>query len=68
MSNTKLIQDFINSTSKLYCDDCLASLLKIQPRQQVNQICNKLNKQGLIKRETEKCISCAKGKLVNMCS
>jgi hypothetical protein len=66
MSNTKIIQNFLNSTIDLYCDDCLSEILRIQRRQQVNQICNKIKKQGLIKRELKQCSYCAKDKLVNM--
>lgn len=51
MSNTQIIQNFINRENDLYCDDCLSEKLDIKPRQQVNQICNKLKKQGLLKRE-----------------
>jgi len=39
--------------------------LEIKPRQQINQICNKLKKQGLLKREVKQCSSCAKDKLIN---
>ena len=65
MSNIKIIQNFINSTKDLYCDDCLSEVLDIKPRQQVNQICNKLQVQGYIKREIKQCCYCLKDKLVN---
>ncbi|WDU81549.1 MarR family transcriptional regulator [Lysinibacillus sp. G01H] len=65
MSNVQIVQNFINSENDLYCDDCLSEKLDIKPRQQVNQICNKLKKQGLLKREVKQCSSCSKDKLIN---
>lgn len=65
MSNIKMIQNFIESTSGLYCDDCLSGVLNIKPRQQVNPICNKLKTQGFLKREVKQCCYCSKDKLVN---
>lgn len=65
MTNTEKIQKFLKSTSDIYCDDCLSEVLNIQPRQQVNQICNKFKKQGDIKREVKQCSYCSKDKLVN---
>ncbi|WP_312125110.1 MarR family transcriptional regulator [Lysinibacillus boronitolerans] len=65
MSNTQIIQNFINRENDLYCDDCLSEKLDIKPRQQVNQICNKLKKQGLLKREVKQCSSCSKDKFIN---
>lgn len=65
MYNIQIIQNFINSENNLYCDDCLSEKLNIRPRQQVNQICNKLKKQGLLKRERKQCCYCSKDKLVN---
>ncbi|MCM3359245.1 hypothetical protein [Psychrobacillus sp. MER TA 171] len=66
MSNMKIVQNFINTTNDLYCDDCLSEVLVIKPRQQVNQICNKLKTQGIIKREIKQCCYCSKDKLVNL--
>lgn len=65
MSNTQIIQNFINRENDLYCDDCLSAKLDIKPRQQVNKICNKLKKQGLLKREVKQCSSCSKDKFIN---
>jgi len=44
-----MVQNFINSENKLFCDDCLSEKLDIKPRQQINQICNKLKKQVFYK-------------------
>lgn len=65
MYNTQIIQHFIARKDDLYCDDCLSKELNIKPRQQVNRICNKLKKQGLLKRERKQCCYCSKDKLVN---
>lgn len=55
-----------NSQLKL-CDDCLSEKLKIKPRQQVNQNCNKLSNDKIIKRSSTKeiCSICNNRKLVN---
>jgi len=65
MSNMKIVQDFINTASEPYCDDCLSVVLNIKPRQQVNQICNNLKKEGAIKRKVSQCCHCSKDKLIN---
>lgn len=66
MCNIKTVQNFINNINDLYCDDCLSEVLDIKPRQQVNQICNKLKIRGFIKREVKQCCYCSKDKLVNL--
>ncbi|WP_273130037.1 hypothetical protein [Bacillus weihaiensis] len=66
MSNTELVLGFIFKESNYYCDDCLSEKLDIKPRQQINQICNKLKSQGSINREKKDCSSCKKDKLVNI--
>lgn len=66
MSNIEIVQNFIDSTNDLYCDDCLSEGLNIKPRQQINQICNKFQKQGFIKRELKQCCYCSNDKLVNL--
>ncbi|MDQ0228597.1 hypothetical protein ACFPRB_18185 [Metabacillus niabensis] len=66
MSNTELVHDFIYKDGKVYCDDCLSEKLEIKPRQQINQICNRLKEQGKIIRETKECSECKTDKLVNI--
>lgn len=66
MSNIKIVQSFINSNKDSYCDDCLSEILDIKPRQQINQIRNRLKTQGFIKREIRECCYCSKDKLVNL--
>lgn len=69
MSNFMKILDFLrNNEDRQYCDDCLSELLGIHPRQQVNQICNKLSNMGYIFRDRSTCSMCLKNKLVNSIS
>jgi len=48
-----------------YCDDCLSLKLGITPRQQVNQICRRLQSKGKILREKGTCTICGKHKILN---
>lgn len=66
MSNIEKVQRFIRTTPTFYCDDCLSEELNIKPRQQINQICRKLMKDGFLKREVKSCVDCSKDKLVNI--
>lgn len=63
--NSDHIVSFLEHNPGEYCDDCLSSILGIRPRQQVNQICNRLNDYGSIRRGRGRCSSCHKNKLVN---
>ena len=63
--NKGRIFSFLKKERKEYCDDCLSLILRITPRQQVNQICRKLQYQGLIVREKGVCFRCGKHKIVN---
>lgn len=38
------------------CDDCLAEVLDVNPRQQANQICNSLAQQGISVRRKAPCV------------
>jgi len=49
MTNTDRVLDFIKR-SPGRDDDEISAALKITPRQQVNQICHRLRKQGRIRR------------------
>lgn len=46
------------------CDDCLSKVSKIEPRQQVNQICN-YNLRDYIIRDKGICFSCGRKKIIN---
>lgn len=66
MSNTDLIIELLESIQpEKYCDDCLSNELNISPRQQVNQICNRLESQRRLIRANGSCLSCHKKKIVN---
>ena len=47
------------------CDDCLSAKTRIQPRQQVNQLCRKLRSKNLIRRFLGGCDGCGGIKTVN---
>lgn len=59
MTNEDRVLDFIRRYPGRD-DDEISTTLRILPRQQVNQICNRLLKRGLIRRAKG-----AQGKLVN---
>jgi len=66
MSNSDIILEFLEeSRPGEYCDDCISSQLEIKPRQQVNQIGNRLMRQGTIRREKGLCGLCHKRKTIN---
>ncbi len=66
MSNSDLIMEFLDEIyPQAYCDDCLATELKIQPRQQVNLLGNKLSMNGKITRQKGICTFCKKQKITN---
>lgn len=66
MSNTDLILGFLGEIHpEKFCDDCLSTELDIYPRQQVNQICRKLETKGMLSRQVDTCVSCGKIKKVN---
>lgn len=66
MTNMEAVNEFIHENRKLYCDDCLSDELDIKPRQQINQICRNLMKDGVLNREKRQCAGCSKEKLVNV--
>ena len=66
MSNSDIILEFLEENHPgEYCDDCISSQLEIKPRAQVNQICNRLSKQGTTKRDKGLCMLCHRQKFVN---
>ena len=65
MRNRERILNHLEITPPGACDDCISTSLDITPRQQVNQICNRLANQGLITRQHMKCPRCMILKLVN---
>jgi hypothetical protein len=65
MNNSDMIIEWLKTHNRKYCDDCLSDILHISPRQQVNQICNRLTKSHEIRRVKDSCDSCNCDKLVN---
>lgn len=65
MINAEIVAEFI-SKNKNYCDDCLSKVLDIKPRQQINQICRKLEKDGSYHGEVGQCANCSKDKLITL--
>ncbi|MEK4824580.1 hypothetical protein NSS71_08475 [Niallia sp. FSL W8-0951] len=66
MSNIESVLNFITKNpSQYYCDDCLSEVLSITPRQQINQICRKLEKGNTLIREVDQCSNCSKDKILN---
>lgn len=63
--NASKILGFLKKKNGGYCDDCLSLELGITPRQQVNQICRKLQSQGKLVRKKGTCVLCRRNKLVN---
>ena len=62
---SEVITNYLGSTDKNLCDDCLSKLLSIEPRQTINAVCNKLFKQDMINRCKGECSYCKKIKIVN---
>jgi hypothetical protein len=66
MTNTELLLELLDEISpKAYCDDCLSLELRIHPRQQVNQLVNRLGDEGKILRQKGVCSLCKKRKTTN---
>ena len=65
LNNSDSVLDHLTNIRKKVCDDCISCDCSIYPRQQVNQICNRLVKKGSINRENDMCDICKKEKLVN---
>ena len=66
MNNIETILEFLEADHDGCCDDCTSSKTGIQPRQQVNQICNRLAKKGNIRRQRGQCILCHGKKILNI--
>lgn len=65
MTNTEIVSEFILKGNK-YCDDCLSEVLDIKPRQQINQIVRKLEKENGYNRDIRQCYNCSKDKKVTI--
>lgn len=66
MSNSEMILELLGEIYPArYCDDCLSAELDIHHRQQVNQICRKLESKGNLVRQHGLCEKCQKEKKTN---
>ena len=63
MSNRDNILTYLRQNG--CCDDCLSTATNILPRQQVNQICRELERQGLTKRARGYCDCSDRQKIKN---
>lgn len=66
MNNIETIIEVLEAYHDGCCDDCTSSKTGIQPRQQVNQICNRLAQKGNIIRQRGQCILCHGKKILNI--
>ncbi|MCK1286575.1 hypothetical protein IVB41_21885 [Bradyrhizobium sp. 44] len=65
MTNPEKIYAFLRSeTPKAYCDDCVAKLADIYPRQQINPVCAALGLTSDFDRREAVCEDCRALKLV----
>jgi len=65
MSAVEKIQAFLSAEAgRAYCDDCLSKLLKVKPRQQVQQKTSVLAHNRAYRRERSVCKFCKREKLV----
>lgn len=55
MPHRDVILAYLRQNDGGCCDDCLSTKTQILPRQQVNQICHELERQGAITRKTGYC-------------
>jgi hypothetical protein len=64
-THEKTIIEFLKQKNLRYCDDCIAKLCNIQPRQTVNQICRRACEKGKIIRGYSQCSYCGNNKITN---
>lgn len=65
LTNKEKIEAYLSESQHEICDDCLSMVLSIEPRQQVNQICNGMKENNEIIREKGICMYCDGNKLLN---
>lgn len=64
-SSAERILEALEIDRRKLCDDCIADIADVAPRQQVNSICNRLKASGSIVRDKAKCGACGASKFVN---
>jgi hypothetical protein len=66
MDNRGKILSFLQARKESFCDDCLSGMTRVRPRNQVNQITNRLKAEGEISRARDRCSRCGdSSKVVN---
>ncbi|HHW42038.1 MAG TPA: hypothetical protein GXX19_13025 [Syntrophomonadaceae bacterium] len=65
MTHRERILKVLSETAAPLCDDCLARIAGIAPRQTVYQNCTGMAKVGIVQRGRGNCVSCAKTKIVS---
>src|SRR5712692_1204268 len=66
MNNPETILRFLKGIPNGACDDCISRQTGIEPRQQVNQICRRIEQQRTITRRRDRCAVCGHTKTVNI--
>jgi len=65
MSNADAIREFLSRSPQGACDDCISQVTHVDPRQQVYQICRRLEQRGTITRRKDRCALCGHTKTVS---
>jgi hypothetical protein len=65
MTNAERILEALESVAGGCCDDCLSRRSRVTPRQQVNQVCRRLENAGALSREETACAVCGARKTVS---
>ncbi len=58
MSNAETILEFLEASPKGVCDDCISRETRVEPRQQVYQICRQLERRETVTRRKDCCALC----------
>jgi len=66
MSNAETVREFLEKSPKGVCDDCISEVTRIEPRQQVYQVCRRLEERGTITRGKDRCALCGHTKTLNV--
>ena len=65
MTNAEKILELLESLTGPACDDCVSAKSGVEPRQQVNQICRRLESRGTVLRGESICVICGNSKQTN---
>lgn len=65
MANRDIVLSALRNNNGCHCDDCISRASGVHPRQQVNQICRELERQGIIARVPGHCDQSNRQKLKN---